>query len=320
MVTAGTVAVSGRLVVRAERTGEDTQLAHLIALVEQAQAEKSRGPAARRPDLRRVRPAGAGRLPRDAGRVAGGGQPGRAGVQRRAGRADHRLPVRPRAWPPRPPWSWPAAGARSWASSSRDTRRWRPPAVVDTVVLDKTGTITTGLMAATGVRPAPGDQPGGCCCAASARSSTPPGTRWAVAVSSRRRLPSWGPLPRAAGSGALPGLGASRCGRRPRGDRGPGGSCCATAAHDPRGPGRPVRRVGAGRPHASCWPAGTARPPARSRSPTPSSPRPRPRSPGCGPWACARCCSPGTASAAAVARRWRAADRRREVTRRSAAR
>src|SRR5579859_2462015 len=41
MVTAGTVAVSGRLIVRAERTGQDTQLAHLIGLVERAQAGKS---------------------------------------------------------------------------------------------------------------------------------------------------------------------------------------------------------------------------------------------------------------------------------------
>jgi P-type Cu+ transporter len=40
-VTAGTAAVSGRLIVRAERTGQDTQLAHLIALVERAQADKS---------------------------------------------------------------------------------------------------------------------------------------------------------------------------------------------------------------------------------------------------------------------------------------
>ena len=41
-VTAGTMAVTGRLIVRAERTGRDTQLAHLITLVEQAQADKSR--------------------------------------------------------------------------------------------------------------------------------------------------------------------------------------------------------------------------------------------------------------------------------------
>jgi P-type Cu+ transporter len=40
-VTAGTAVVSGRLVTRAERTGDDTQLAHLIALVGKAQADKS---------------------------------------------------------------------------------------------------------------------------------------------------------------------------------------------------------------------------------------------------------------------------------------
>ena len=40
-VTAGTVVVSGRLIVCAARTGQDTQLAHLIALVEHAQAGKS---------------------------------------------------------------------------------------------------------------------------------------------------------------------------------------------------------------------------------------------------------------------------------------
>src|SRR5262249_40316582 len=40
-VAAGTVVVSGRLVVVASRTGDDTQLAHLIALVERAQTDKS---------------------------------------------------------------------------------------------------------------------------------------------------------------------------------------------------------------------------------------------------------------------------------------
>jgi heavy metal translocating P-type ATPase len=40
-VTAGSIAVSGRLVVLADKTGEDTQLAHLISLVDQAQSEKA---------------------------------------------------------------------------------------------------------------------------------------------------------------------------------------------------------------------------------------------------------------------------------------
>jgi Cu+-exporting ATPase len=40
-VTGGTVVLTGRLVVRAARVGRDTQLAHLVALVEQAQAGKA---------------------------------------------------------------------------------------------------------------------------------------------------------------------------------------------------------------------------------------------------------------------------------------
>jgi Cu+-exporting ATPase len=40
-VTAGTVAVDGRLIVRAAKVGSDTQLAQLVALVDQAQAQKA---------------------------------------------------------------------------------------------------------------------------------------------------------------------------------------------------------------------------------------------------------------------------------------
>jgi len=40
-VTGGTIVLTGRLVVRADKVGKDTQLAHLIALVEQAQAGKA---------------------------------------------------------------------------------------------------------------------------------------------------------------------------------------------------------------------------------------------------------------------------------------
>ena len=93
-VTAGTVVVGGRVIVRATRTGEDTQLAHLIALVERAQADKSR--------IQRLADRICGVfvplvLAASALTLAGWlavGCPGRAGGQRRAGRADHRLPVR----------------------------------------------------------------------------------------------------------------------------------------------------------------------------------------------------------------------------------
>jgi cation-transporting P-type ATPase A/B/Cu+-exporting ATPase len=40
-VMAGTVVVDGRIVILASQTGEDTQLAHLVALIERAQADKS---------------------------------------------------------------------------------------------------------------------------------------------------------------------------------------------------------------------------------------------------------------------------------------
>ena len=40
-VTGGTIVVAGRLIVRADKVGQDTQLAHLIRMVEQAQADKA---------------------------------------------------------------------------------------------------------------------------------------------------------------------------------------------------------------------------------------------------------------------------------------
>ena len=42
-VTGGTIALTGRLIVRAEKVGKDAQLAHLIAMVERAQADKVAG-------------------------------------------------------------------------------------------------------------------------------------------------------------------------------------------------------------------------------------------------------------------------------------
>ena len=100
-VTAGTVVVSGRLVVAAVRTGDDTQLAHLIALVDRAQAGQVVRAAARRPDLRRVRPCGPRGRGADAGRVA----------PRRRQRGARRSA---------PPWPCSSSPARArWG--------WRPP-------------------------------------------------------------------------------------------------------------------------------------------------------------------------------------------------
>ena len=100
LVTAGTVVVTGRLVVRAVKVGRDTQLAHLVALVEQAQSQKA---AIQRLADRICGIFVPAVLVASALTLAGwllAGSPGRAGVQRRAGGADHRVPVRTGAGDP----------------------------------------------------------------------------------------------------------------------------------------------------------------------------------------------------------------------------
>ena len=99
-VTAGTVVVAGRLVVRAVKVGGDTQLAHLVALVEQAQSQKA---AIQRLADRICGVFVPAVLVASALTLAGwlaAGYPAGAGVQRRAGGADHRLPVRAGAGDP----------------------------------------------------------------------------------------------------------------------------------------------------------------------------------------------------------------------------
>ena len=99
-VTGGTVALTGRLVVRADKTGKDTQLSQLIRLVEQAQAQKAN-------------------IQRAADRICGvfvpavlagaaltlagwllAGSPAEHAFSAGAGRPDHRVPVRSRARDP----------------------------------------------------------------------------------------------------------------------------------------------------------------------------------------------------------------------------
>ena len=105
-VTGGTIALTGRLVVRAHKVGSDTQLAHLIAMVERAKAaiqrlaDRGRG----------VRPGRAGLLGADSGRLAAGRVRGGSRGQCRADRADHRLPLRARPGYTRRPGSRLRAG------------------------------------------------------------------------------------------------------------------------------------------------------------------------------------------------------------------
>jgi Cu+-exporting ATPase len=154
-VTGGTIVLTGRLVVRAVKVGRDTQLAHLVALVEQAQAGK----------------AGIQRL---ADRICAVFVPSvlacsvltLAGWLLAGSPAGHAfsaaLAVLIIACPCALGLATPAAlvvasgrgaqlgifikGYQALESSRR----------IDTVILDKTGTVTTGRLTVTAVQPAPG--------------------------------------------------------------------------------------------------------------------------------------------------------------------
>ncbi len=204
-VTAGAVVVSGRLIVRAAHTGEDTQLAHLIALVERAQADKSR-------------------TQRLADRICGVFVPlvlAAAGLTL-AGWLAAGSPAEPAvsaalavliiACPCALGLATPAALVVACGRGAqlgifiKGYHALEVSRSVDTVVLDKTGTVTTGMMAVCGVQPAPGTSReellrriGGV--------EEASGHPVAAAVSAAARA-ELGQLPRANGFESLPGLGA----------------------------------------------------------------------------------------------------------------
>jgi Cu+-exporting ATPase len=154
-VTAGTVAVAGRLVIRATRVGKDTQLAHLVALVERAQSEKAA-------------------VQRLADRIAGVFVPvvlalaaltlaGWLLAGAAAGQAiSSGLAVLIIACPCALGLATPAALAVACGRGAqlgifiKGYQALETSRSVDTVVLDKTGTLTSGVMAVTGVQPAAG--------------------------------------------------------------------------------------------------------------------------------------------------------------------
>jgi P-type Cu+ transporter len=205
LVTAGTVVVAGRLVVRAVKVGADTQLAHLVALVEQAQSQKAA-------------------IQRLADRICGvfvpavlvvsgltlagwllAGYPAEAAFSAA-------LAVLIIACPCALGLATPAAlmvacgrGAQLGIFIKR-YEALESSRAVDTVLLDKTGTVTTGVMAVTDVVPVAGIGREDLLRHAGAveQASEHP-VAAAISAAAREEL---GPLPQAAGFAALPGLGA----------------------------------------------------------------------------------------------------------------
>jgi P-type Cu+ transporter len=203
-VTAGTIAVGGRLVVRADKVGQDTQLAHLIALVERAQMEK----------------AGVQRL---ADRIAGifvpsvlvlaaltliawllAGRPAELAFSAA-------LAVLIIACPCALGLATPAALMVACGRGAqlgifiKGYRALESSRAVDTVVLDKTGTVTTGVMRVTAVLSVSGGRDTLLRRAGAVESASEHAVAAAISAAARAEL---GSLPEVTGFEALPGLGA----------------------------------------------------------------------------------------------------------------
>ncbi len=204
-VTAGTIAVGGRLVVRAVKVGQDTQLAHLVALVERAQTQKAavqrladRIAAIFVPSVLVL-----AAVTLSAWLLAG------APAQRAFSAA---LAVLIIACPCALGLATPAALMVACGRGAqlgifiKGYRALESSRAVDTVVLDKTGTVTTGVMAVTAVLPGPGISRETLLRRAGAVESA---SEHAVAVAiSAAASAELGPLPEVTGFEALPGLGA----------------------------------------------------------------------------------------------------------------
>jgi len=209
-VVGGTVVLTGRLVVRAVRTGPDTQLSRLIRLVEDAQAEKAA-------------------VQRLADRISGvfvpavlacaaatlavwllAGSPAPAAFS--AGLAVLIIAC-PCALGLATPAALVAASGRGAANGIfvKGYQALESSRSVDVVVLDKTGTVTTGQMSLAGVRPADGVSRAELLrCAGAVEQASEHAVAAAItaAAAAEAVLAEAGPLPRAAGFRALPGLGA----------------------------------------------------------------------------------------------------------------
>jgi P-type Cu+ transporter len=204
-VAAGTAVVTGRLVVKATRTGDDTQLAHLIALVGKAQADKSA--AQRLAD--RICGVFVPAVLAAAGLTLGGWLLAGVPAERAVSAA---LAVLIIACPCALGLATPAALVVACGRGAelgifiKGYQALEASRSVDTVLLDKTGTLTTGIMTVTGVLTTPGTSRAQLLrnLGAVEDASEHPIAR-AIAAYGREELQT---LPQAAGFAALPGLGA----------------------------------------------------------------------------------------------------------------
>jgi heavy metal translocating P-type ATPase len=204
-VIGGTVVLTGRLVVRAVKVGTDTQLAHLIRLVEQAQAQKAN-------------------IQRLADRVCGVFVPlvlafaglTLAGWLLAGSSAGHAfsagLAVLIIACPCAMGLATPAALVAACGRGAqlgifiKGYQALESSRSIEVVVLDKTGTVTTGQMSLTGVQPADGTSRADLLRYAGAVEQA---SEHAVAAAiNAAAATEAGPLPQAEAFKALPGLGA----------------------------------------------------------------------------------------------------------------
>ena len=239
-VTGGTVNAGGRLVVRATRVGADTQLAQMARLVEEAQDGKAA-------------------VQRLADRISGVFVPvvialavATLGYWLGAGRGTTAaftaaVAVLIIACPCALGLATPTAllvgtgrGAQlgiliRGVEALESTRR------VDTIVLDKTGTVTTGVMTVSARRAGAGPGRPTRCCGWPAPSRRPPSTRWAGR--SPGPPPAHGPLPAVSDFRATAGVGVRGVGRRRRGGgrprRGRHGGDVGRGPRRRHGPGAP---------------------------------------------------------------------------------
>jgi cation-transporting P-type ATPase A/B/Cu+-exporting ATPase len=204
-VTAGTVAVSGRLIVRAAKVGKDTQLAHLVALVEEAQTQKA---AIQRLADRISAVFVPAILAMAVLTLAGWLVAGSPGEQAFSAALAVLIIACPCALGLATPAALVVASGRGAQLGIfiKGHQALESSRSVDTVVLDKTGTVTTGVMAVTEVQQAAGTSRAGLLQYAGAvEQASEHAVAAAITACARSEL---GPLPQADGFTALPGLGA----------------------------------------------------------------------------------------------------------------